>query len=138
LRWYRNAHCRNLSHFTGHLTCHTKHCPLAEYADAETGFAYLRARYYDPGTGQFLSVDPAFMLTGFRYGHVDGNPLNGSDPSGLCGMVLGPVLVMSCPPPTAVREVLGQPGAVRGPVNTGTPPALDLWGQLSLARRRPR
>ena len=26
--------------------------------DAETGLVYLRARYYDPSTGQFLSRDP--------------------------------------------------------------------------------
>ncbi len=29
-----------------------------EYTDNETGNQYLRARYYDPATGQFLSADP--------------------------------------------------------------------------------
>ena len=29
-----------------------------QYVDAETGFQYLRGRYYDPTTGQFLTVDP--------------------------------------------------------------------------------
>jgi len=52
--------------------------------DAETGFVYLRARYYDPATGQFLSRDPLVALTGSAYGYVDGNPLNGIDPTGLC------------------------------------------------------
>lgn len=51
--------------------------------DAETGLVYLRARYYDPGTGQFLTVDPLFDVTRERYGYVGGDPLNGSDPSGL-------------------------------------------------------
>ena len=30
-----------------------------EYRDAETGLVYLRARYYDPSTGQFLTRDPS-------------------------------------------------------------------------------
>ena len=55
-----------------------------EYTDAETGFVYLRARYYDPATGQFLSRDPLVSQTGEPYGYVGGNPLNDSDPSGLC------------------------------------------------------
>ncbi len=44
----------NLTASTGRLS------PLGfagEYTDAETGFQYLRARYYDPVTGQFLSRD---------------------------------------------------------------------------------
>ena len=55
-----------------------------EYTDAETGFVYLRARYYDPATAQFLTRDPLVALTGSAYGYVGGNPLNETDPSGLC------------------------------------------------------
>ncbi len=29
-----------------------------EYLDSESGCYYLRARYYDPGTQQFLTRDP--------------------------------------------------------------------------------
>ena len=29
-----------------------------EYTDAETGYKYLRARYYDANVGRFLSEDP--------------------------------------------------------------------------------
>ncbi|MGH9222656.1 MAG: RHS repeat-associated core domain-containing protein [Acidimicrobiales bacterium] len=54
-----------------------------EYTDAETGFTYLRARYYDPGTGQFISRDPLTAMTGSPYTYVDGNPLNAVDPTGL-------------------------------------------------------
>ena len=54
-----------------------------EYTDAETGFQYLRARYYDPGTGQFLTRDPIEAVTRSPYGYVGGNPLNRVDPSGL-------------------------------------------------------
>jgi RHS repeat-associated protein len=58
-----------------------------EYTDAETGFVYLRARYYDPATGQFISRDPIESLTREPYGYVAGNPLNDVDPSGLCGFL---------------------------------------------------
>ena len=54
-----------------------------EYTDAETGFVYLPARYYDPAMGQFISRDPLVALTGSAYGYVDGNPLNAVDPLGL-------------------------------------------------------
>lgn len=53
------------------------------YADPETGYQYLTNRYYDPGTAQFLTVDPLVAETGSAYGYVGGNPLNGADPSGL-------------------------------------------------------
>ncbi|HTD08368.1 MAG TPA: RHS repeat-associated core domain-containing protein [Solirubrobacteraceae bacterium] len=33
----------------------------AHYTSPDTGLIYLRARTYDPTTGQFLSVDPAVM-----------------------------------------------------------------------------
>jgi hypothetical protein len=44
---------------------------------------YLRARYYDPGTGQFISRDPIEALTREPYGYTGGNPLNRTDPEGL-------------------------------------------------------
>jgi RHS repeat-associated protein len=53
-----------------------------EYTDP-TGFLYLRARYYDPSTAQFLSVDPLVDSTGSPYGYTDGNPLQFVDPLGL-------------------------------------------------------
>jgi RHS repeat-associated protein len=55
-----------------------------QYTDAETGLVYLRARYYDPATGQFLARDPLVAQTGAAYGYVADSPLNGSDPSGTC------------------------------------------------------
>jgi RHS repeat-associated protein len=53
--------------------------------DAETGVIYLRARYYDPATSQFLSRDPLVALTRAHYSYAAGNPLNQTDPSGLRG-----------------------------------------------------
>ncbi|TDB39969.1 MAG: hypothetical protein D9V44_01305 [Actinobacteria bacterium] len=34
------------------------------YLDAETGLYYMPARYYDPATARFLSVDPAAPSAG--------------------------------------------------------------------------
>jgi RHS repeat-associated protein len=56
-----------------------------QYTDAESGLIYLRARIYDPTTGQFLSRDPAVAMTRQPYGYVGGDPVNGVDPSGLWG-----------------------------------------------------
>jgi RHS repeat-associated protein len=50
----------------------------------DTGLLYLRARTYDPSTGQFLSVDPSSEQTRSRYSFVSEDPVNGTDPSGLC------------------------------------------------------
>lgn len=37
-----------------------------QYLDPTTGFYYLRARWYDPATTQFTSVDPAWHRRGSR------------------------------------------------------------------------
>src|SRR5205807_4037827 len=54
-----------------------------QYHDNESGLYYLRARYYDPTTAQFLSKDPLAALTRDPYTYTDGNPLNLTDPTGL-------------------------------------------------------
>lgn len=54
-----------------------------QYTDAESGLQYLRARYYDPATGQFLTRDPLEAITQSAYGYVDGDALNATDPLGL-------------------------------------------------------
>ncbi len=54
-----------------------------QYTNAETGLQYLRARSYEPATGQFLSVDPVIESTGVPFSFADDDPLNASDPLGL-------------------------------------------------------
>lgn len=44
---------------------------------------YLRARYYDPQTGQFLTRDPLEAITGQPSGCAGNDPLNSADPTGL-------------------------------------------------------
>jgi RHS repeat-associated protein len=54
-----------------------------QYVDAETGFQYLRARYYDPNTAQFLNRDPIESTTREPYRYSGSDPLNRTDPLGL-------------------------------------------------------
>jgi RHS repeat-associated protein len=54
-----------------------------QYTDTESGLQWLRARYYDPTTGQFLTVDPAAAATGTRYAYTGGNPITRADLLGL-------------------------------------------------------
>jgi RHS repeat-associated protein len=60
-----------------------------EYADAETGFSYLRARYHDPVTAQFITRDWSIDSI-HAYLYASGNPLNVTDPGGLydCGLLV--------------------------------------------------
>ena len=53
--------------------------------DIESGFYYLRNRYYDPRTGRFISKDPIGFNGGDvnLYGYVGNNPVNWVDPWGL-------------------------------------------------------
>ena len=52
------------------------------YTDAVTGLQYLIARYYDPSTGAFLSMDPRVQSTRQPFAFASGDPLTHSDPSG--------------------------------------------------------
>ncbi|AUY49139.1 RHS repeat-associated core domain-containing protein [Streptomyces sp. CB01881] len=56
--------------------------------DATTGLTTLGARVYDPATGRFLSDDPVTVNGSPQqwngYAYSDNDPVNGSDPSGLC------------------------------------------------------
>jgi RHS repeat-associated protein len=54
-----------------------------EYRDLETGLVYLRARHYDPTTGQFISRDPLEDTTQTPYAYAENNPVNWTDPTGL-------------------------------------------------------
>ena len=52
--------------------------------DPETGLVHMRARWYDPGLGRFISADPAGLAGGENaYAYVRGDPLRRIDPLGL-------------------------------------------------------
>jgi RHS repeat-associated protein len=53
--------------------------------DTESSLYYMRARYFDPTTGRFLSEDPIGFNGGNNfYSYVDNDPADQSDPFGLC------------------------------------------------------
>ncbi|NJD66764.1 MAG: RHS repeat-associated core domain-containing protein [Chloroflexi bacterium] len=57
-----------------------------QQTDGSTGLQYLRARYYDPATGTFLSRDPLAALPswlGSPFGYAYADPIGLSDPTGL-------------------------------------------------------
>gem|GEM_PF-1940831 len=54
-----------------------------QYTDSDTGLVYMRARYYDPATGQFLTRDPLEASTRQRYLYAGDDPINQTDPTGL-------------------------------------------------------
>jgi RHS repeat-associated protein len=53
-----------------------------QYTD-QTGLLYLRARYYDPATAQFLTRDPLEAQTLDPYGYAARSPVSNTDNSGL-------------------------------------------------------
>ena len=67
----------------------------AEYYDWETGFIYLRARYYNPAIGRFISEDPHWTIRNMQssvaailqssnlFVYAINNPVRFIDPSGL-------------------------------------------------------
>lgn len=65
----------------------------AQYTDSQTGLQYLRARFYDPSTAQFLTRDPLVLSTRAPYNYAYDNPLNLVDPSGMGPCILG---VIAC------------------------------------------
>ena len=55
--------------------------------DGATGLTYMQQRYYDPGIGRFLSVDPVTANSGTganfnRYWYANNNPYKFTDPDG--------------------------------------------------------
>jgi RHS repeat-associated protein len=71
------------------------------------GLEYLRARYYDPAVGRFLSRDPLAGLVGVpqslnRYAYVLNNPMRWVDPWGLHNVEGTPT-----PTPPAYNRVCG-------------------------------
>jgi len=53
---------------------------------AELGMYYYKARIYSPTLGRFLQTDPIGYADGLNwYNYVGGDPVNATDPSGLCG-----------------------------------------------------
>jgi RHS repeat-associated protein len=70
----------NLTGTTGTAT--TRFLYAGEYLDSASGFYYFRARWYDPATGEFTSLDPEVAQTSQPFEYAIDDPVNNSDPSG--------------------------------------------------------
>ena len=54
-----------------------------QYTDSDTGLIDLRARYYDPATAQFMTIDPKVEETQEVYAYAANSPLSLGDPGGM-------------------------------------------------------
>ena len=95
------------------------------------GFYYMKARYYDPAVGRFISEDPI----GFEGGdvnlmaYVGNNPVTGIDPSGLCGKNSNSDsgnFLNTLDTAVTVGSILYNYGTVASKVTT--PSAAAVWG----------
>jgi RHS repeat-associated protein len=81
------------------------HGSLVRSSLDNSGLLYRRNRYYDPASGQFTQTDPIGLAGGLNlYGFAGGDPVNFSDPFGLCPEYAGgdgKGTVADCP-----REIL--------------------------------
>ena len=115
---------------------------LNKPTDSVTGLTDVGARAYDPSTGRFISADPILdpsnpqSMTGYSYAGDD--PVNDSDPTGLCAADDGPggkpICAPACelsgkcsgPPdvPNATLTVSSGGGSV-APAPKASPPAVS-------------
>jgi RHS repeat-associated protein len=106
-----------------------------QYTDADTGLIYLRARYYDPATGQFVSVDPRQEQTEEAYGYASDDPINLADQSGECAQASASRVQGRLKPSPCFTRALTPKGVGRiGITTTPTPTvtwSFDVPGKFS-------
>jgi len=93
-------------------------CPSfyrGEQYDSDLALYYLRARYYNPTTGRFLSEDPiGFAGSGTNlYSYAKSNPINFNDPTGMCNASPQSPLA-KCLNAAGFETLIGVIGAVLG------------------------
>jgi RHS repeat-associated protein len=79
--------------FTKQGTTPNNYLYRGEQYDSDLGLYYLRARYYNPMTGRFVSRDPEDGIdtdpaTLHKYDYAGGDPVNAIDPTGRATMPL--------------------------------------------------
>ena len=102
-----------------------------EYTDPTTGLQYDQARYYDPTTAQFTTVDPLQAQTQQPYDYTTGDPINLDDPSGLMTRSLLATLTPRGLGGLRRARRGGRPTATRIPNPASVPTATSPPGQSS-------
>jgi len=102
-----------------------------------TGLVFLRARYYSPGVGRFLTADsvvpdPLRSVGWNRYAYANNNAIRYTDPSGHCGPLVMPI--DSNLGPYLVECYGGGGGGSRGAIMSGNGGAVmgKVMGAISL------
>jgi RHS repeat-associated protein len=79
--------------------------------DSATSLDYADQRYYSNTLGRFMSTDPSFVSAApanpqswNRYSYVLGDPINGSDPQGLCTTIIGGITQTPYTPATIGQQ----------------------------------
>ncbi len=108
------------------------------FRDLDTGLDYAVNRYHMPGTGRFLTPDPSGRSISAsdpgswnRYAYVIGDPINRSDPTGLC-TINGQVYADGAPPCPDVTTVTVNGGSSSvAPIPITIGPCNDFWCNTS-------
>ena len=96
----------------------TQKTPLgytSQYTNTQSGLQYLRARVYDPVTGQFLTRDPIESVSRQPYAYAGDNPANLTDRSGNFALEAEEACYWPyCPSPQPALEYVGETFAEMG------------------------
>src|SRR5579884_125024 len=99
------------------------------YTDTETGLQLLTHRYYDPGTGRFLTRDPVSYTGGINlYSYVENRPSISND---LSGYTAGSEL--ACLSACAAMAAAGAAYCSATTFGSATPACLAYWAILGAA-----
>lgn len=143
VQWPQGFSAYNQSHgLVPNLSCHGS---LLEAKKDRTGYQYNRNRYYDPQSGRFTQEDPIGLAGGLNaYGFANGDPVNFSDPFGLCiwDGCIAEAIALAAASSAAIRfignKLMGRPAAenvVRDAVGGAAVMGLLVGGGAAMAAR---
>jgi RHS repeat-associated protein len=91
---------------------------IGERFDPETGLQYLNARYYDPGMGMGMGIQPDWWevtkpgVGTNRYAYSFGDPVNKMDPGGILGLIAVGMASLELDLSTRPLEIKGLRGQI--------------------------
>ncbi|WP_440617452.1 RHS repeat domain-containing protein [Cysteiniphilum sp. 6C5] len=91
VQWQADVHGYEIQETLHNITQNLRFA--GQYYDEESGFYYNNARYYHPKLGGYLQPDSLDVINGGDtdpYAYAGNNPVNNSDPLGLCYKCISP------------------------------------------------